>query len=165
MLRPSFQRRMPPVDMACFGGSLMPSMNIMPLTRWTSRSPATPVPYSFQQRQRAKMQRIERSLRARRPAMCPSRAFCGERSGGGGYCHAPVGIVAAERAFDEHQVAEHALAMISWPLRRCWSSRAASRSARCARSSFARRPSRRLPRRCGTSAFRSRCPCPHLPRR
>src|ERR1051325_2799435 len=55
MLRPSFQRRMPPTALACLGGALMPTMNIIPLTRCTSRSPATPVPYSFQQRHRAKM--------------------------------------------------------------------------------------------------------------
>src|SRR2546430_5229254 len=55
MLRPSFQRRMPPTALACLGGALIPTMYIIPLTRCTSRSPATPVPYSFQQRHRAKM--------------------------------------------------------------------------------------------------------------
>src|SRR5439155_12575845 len=53
MLRPSFQRRMPPIAIARFGGSLMPVTYCIPLIRWTSKSPATPVPYSFQQRQRA----------------------------------------------------------------------------------------------------------------
>src|SRR6266700_1413581 len=86
MLRPSFQRRMPPTAAACFGGSLIPNMNIMPLIKWTSRSPATPVPYSFQQRQRAR-----REVRGR--GVLP-------RAGG---------VVASEPSFDEHQVAHHPL--------------------------------------------------------
>src|SRR2546422_1992881 len=90
MLRPSFQRRMPPTAEACFGGSLIPNMNIMPLMRWTSRSPATPVPYSFQQRQRAKMLGSNARLGTVPWQVSQSRVR-GERSGGGGYCHAPVG--------------------------------------------------------------------------
>src|SRR5262249_13606498 len=90
MLRPSGKRRMPPRAMARRGGSLQPSMYIMPLTRWTSRSPATPVPYSFQQRQRAK---IFGSNGRFGTSFCQvsQSSVCGERSGGGGYCHAPVG--------------------------------------------------------------------------
>src|SRR2546427_2088182 len=64
MLRPSFQRRMPPIAIARFGGSLMPVTYCIPLIRWTSKSPATPVPYSFQQRQRANIRGI------------PGRATC-----------------------------------------------------------------------------------------
>src|SRR5260370_4365833 len=94
MFGPFFQRRMPPVDMTRLGGSLMPSMNIMPLTRWTSRSPATPVPYSFQQRQRAKYLGDMSGSQARCGAapchVSQSRVF-GERSKGGGYSHAPLG--------------------------------------------------------------------------
>src|SRR5438046_3224296 len=90
MLRPSFQRRMPPTDMACFGGSLTLSMNIMPLIKWTSRSPATPVPYSFQQRQRAKMFGSSGRLGTSFCQVSQSRVLS-ERSGGGGYSHAPVG--------------------------------------------------------------------------
>src|SRR5438309_7457357 len=90
MLRPSFQRRIPPTANACFGGSLIPSMNIMPLIRCTSRSPATPVPYSFQQRQRAKMLGSNARL-GTVPCQVSQSSVRGERSGGGGYCHAPVG--------------------------------------------------------------------------
>src|SRR5260370_26040095 len=94
MFRPSFQRRMPPVDMTRLGGSLMPSMNMMPLTRWTSRSPASPGPYSFQQRQRAKylgdMSGSQGRLVAS-PCQVSQSKLARERSGGGGYSHAPVG--------------------------------------------------------------------------
>ena len=76
--------------MARRGGSLQPSMYIMPLTRWTSRSPATPVPYSFQQRQRAKIFASNGRLGTSFCQVSQS-SVCGERSGGGGYCHAPVG--------------------------------------------------------------------------
>src|ERR1700724_1914059 len=94
MLRPSFQRRIPPVERTRLGGSLRPSMNIMPLTRWTRRSPATPVPYSFQQRQRAKyFGDISGSHGLWGAVPCQvsqSRVFW-ERSKGGGYCQAPLG--------------------------------------------------------------------------
>src|ERR1043166_5107149 len=90
MLRPSFQRRMPPTALACLGGALIPSMNIIPLTRCTSRSPATPVPYSFQQRHRAKMRGSNERL-GTVPCHVSQSRFLGERSGGGGYSHAPVG--------------------------------------------------------------------------
>src|SRR5439155_1061979 len=49
----SFQCRLPPIAIGRFGGWLMPVTYCIPLIRWTSKSPATPVPYSFQQRQRA----------------------------------------------------------------------------------------------------------------
>src|SRR5712664_1376656 len=94
MLRPSFQRRMPPVERTRLGGSLRPSMNIMPLTRCTSRSPATPVPYSFQQRQRAKYFGDisgSQDLCGAVPCQVSQSTVFGERSKGGGYSHAPVG--------------------------------------------------------------------------
>src|SRR5438477_13012771 len=90
MLRPSFQRRMPPTALACLGGALIPSMNIIPLTKCTSRSPATPVPYSFQQRHRAKMKGSNERL-GTVPCHVSQSRFLGERSGGGGYYHAPEG--------------------------------------------------------------------------
>src|SRR5205807_7271325 len=90
MLRPSFQRRIPPTDAACLGGSLIPNMNIMPLIRWTSRSPASPVPYSFQQRQRAKMLGSKARL-GTVPCQVSQSSVRGDRSGGGGYSHAPLG--------------------------------------------------------------------------
>src|SRR5215471_21832306 len=62
----------------------------IPLTRCTSRSPATPVPYSFQQRQRAKRLASNSCLGAVPSHVSQSRV-CGETSGGGGYSHAPVG--------------------------------------------------------------------------
>jgi hypothetical protein len=46
MSRPSFQRRIPPTDVAVVGGRFASIMNIIPLIRCTSRSPATPVPYA-----------------------------------------------------------------------------------------------------------------------
>src|SRR5277367_5710298 len=62
----------------------------MPLTRCTSRSPAKPVPYSFQQRQRAKIFGLKGTL-GTVPCHVSQSRVVGERSGGGGYCHAPVG--------------------------------------------------------------------------
>src|SRR6266404_3222662 len=62
----------------------------MPLTRCTSRSPATPVPYSFQQRQRAKILGLNATFGTVACHVSQSR-FCGERSGGGGYSQAPLG--------------------------------------------------------------------------
>ncbi len=44
------------------GASFQPSVTSMPLIRWTIRSPPTPVPYSFQQRQRAKRYWVEGDL-------------------------------------------------------------------------------------------------------
>src|SRR5678810_1329562 len=90
MLRPAFQRRIPPDDMARLGGSFQPSTYSAPLMRWTSRSPATPVPYSFQQRQRAKILLLNGTL-GTVPCHVSQSRFSGERSGGGGYSHAPVG--------------------------------------------------------------------------
>ena len=56
----------------------------------TIRSPATPVPYSFQHRQRAKMLGSKGRL-GTSPCQVSQSRFAGERSGGGGYCQAPVG--------------------------------------------------------------------------
>src|SRR5262249_46058976 len=91
MSRPSFQRRIPPIAIARLGGSLIPSTNIIPLTRWTSRSPATPVPYAFQHRQRANLLGSKAILGLTFPCHVSQSRFCGERSNGGGYSHAPVG--------------------------------------------------------------------------
>ena len=76
--------------MARLGASLMPSTYCIPLTRWTSRSPATPVPYSFQQRQRAKISGSKSRL-GTVPCQVSQSRVCGERSVGGGYSQAPVG--------------------------------------------------------------------------
>src|ERR1700674_4087098 len=62
----------------------------MPLTRWTRRSPATPVPYSFQHRQRAKILGLKGTL-GTAPCQVSQSRLAGERSGGGGYSQAPVG--------------------------------------------------------------------------
>src|SRR6266576_6116103 len=62
----------------------------MPLTRCTSKSPATPVPYSLQQRQRAKMLGLNGTL-GTVPCQVSQSRFSGERSGGGGYSQAPLG--------------------------------------------------------------------------
>src|SRR5208282_1614394 len=66
----------------------------MPDTRCTSKSPATPVPYSFQQRQRANHFGDMSGSQGRVVApLCQvsQSKFFSERSGGGGYSHAPVG--------------------------------------------------------------------------
>src|SRR5260370_34478472 len=66
----------------------------MPLTRCTSRSPATPVPYSFQQRQRAKYLGDMSGSQVRLvapPCHVSQSKLLRDRSGGGGYSHAPVG--------------------------------------------------------------------------
>src|SRR2546425_5908303 len=81
---------MPPTALACLGGALIPTMNIIPLIRCTNRSPATPVPYSFQQRQRAKMKGSNGRL-GTVPCQVSQSRFLGDKSGGGGYSHAPVG--------------------------------------------------------------------------
>src|SRR5258707_11894928 len=83
MLRPSFQRKIPPIAIARFGGSFQPRTNIMPLTKCTSRSPATPVPYSFQHRQRAKISGLNGRF-GTVPCQVSQSRFCGERSKGGG---------------------------------------------------------------------------------
>ncbi len=80
----------------------------MPLIKWTSRSPATPVPYSFQQRQRAKIRGSNARL-GTVPCHVSQSRFCGERSVGGGYSHAPVGSLRPSESLDQHQIAEHAL--------------------------------------------------------
>src|ERR1035438_10595123 len=90
MLRPSFQRKMPPNAEAERGASFQPSVKSMPLIRWTIRSPPTPVPYSFQQRQRAKRYLSKGILGASFSQVSQSR-LAGERSSGGGYSQAPVG--------------------------------------------------------------------------
>src|SRR3974390_583569 len=90
MLRPSFQRTIPPVAKARDGAWLSPATNIMPLTRCTIRSPATPVPYSFQQRQRAKVTGSNGFLGAA-PSQVSQSKLSDARPGGGGYSQAPVG--------------------------------------------------------------------------
>src|SRR5271163_3603032 len=90
MLRPSGKRRIAPSDIAFFGGAFQPSIKFMPLTRCTSKSPASPVPYSFQQRQRAKIFGLKGTL-GTVPCQVSQSRFDGERSGGGGYSQAPVG--------------------------------------------------------------------------
>ena len=75
--------------MARLGGSFMPRAYIMPLIRWTNRSPATPVPYSLQQRHRAKASGSNGFFGAV-PCQVSQSRFCGERSNGGGYSHAPA---------------------------------------------------------------------------
>src|SRR3974390_3537732 len=65
-------------------------MKFMPLTRCTSKSPATPVPYSFQQRQRAKISPLNGTL-GTVPCHVSQSTVVGERSGGRGYSHAPLG--------------------------------------------------------------------------
>src|SRR5579864_8591874 len=81
---------MPPIAVAERGISFQPSVTSMPLMRCTIRSPATPVPYALQQRQRAKCKGLNGTLGASLSHVSQSR-FCRERSGGGGYSHAPVG--------------------------------------------------------------------------
>src|SRR5581483_7428834 len=90
MLRPSGQRKIPPLAIARCGASLRLSTYIIPLTRWTSRSPATPVPYSFQQRQRAKILGLNGTL-GTVPCQVFQSRFSGESPGGGGYSQAPLG--------------------------------------------------------------------------
>ena len=72
------------------GTSFHPSVNIMPLTRCTIRSPPTPVPYSFQQRQRAKRSALNGILGASFSHVSQSSVVV-DRSVGGGYSQAPVG--------------------------------------------------------------------------
>src|SRR5579871_4889191 len=91
MLRPSFQRTMPPSAAAERGISFQPNVNSMPLSRCTIKSPPTPVPYSFQQRQRAKRSGLKGILGASFSHVSQSR-LDGDRSGGGGYSQAPVGL-------------------------------------------------------------------------
>src|SRR5205085_12099356 len=79
-----------PTAATCLGGLWPPTIKLMRVMRWTSSSPATPVPYSFQQRQRAKMfgsnGRFGTSF-----CQVSQSSVCDDRSGGGGYSHAPVG--------------------------------------------------------------------------
>src|SRR5207237_525447 len=81
---------MPPIACARLGGLFQPSVYIIPLIRWTIRSPATPVPYSFQHRQRAKCSGLKGIFGAPSSHVSQS-SVAGERSGGGGYSHDPVG--------------------------------------------------------------------------
>src|SRR5580693_9810439 len=90
MLRPSGQRRMPPMEVVRPGGSFQPSMKFMPLTRCTSKAPATPVPYWLQQRHRAKILGSNATFGTLFCHVSQSKV-CGERSGGGGYSQHPVG--------------------------------------------------------------------------
>src|ERR1035437_9585824 len=90
MFLPSFQRKIPPSAVADLGASFHPRVNIIPLIRWTIRSPPTPVPYSFQQRQRAKRSLLNGIFGASFNHVSQSRVL-GDKSVGGGYSHAPVG--------------------------------------------------------------------------
>src|SRR5271165_6419088 len=90
MLRPSFHRKIPPSAEADCGGSFHPSVYSIPLIRCTIRSPPTPVPYSRQHLQRANRMGSNGIFGASFSHVSQSR-FCGERSSGGGYCHAPLG--------------------------------------------------------------------------
>src|SRR5215467_1221505 len=90
MLRPSGQRKIPPADITRDGASFQPSMKFIPLTRCTSRSPASPVPYSFQQRQRAKIFASKARL-GTVPCQVSQSIVVWLASGGGGYSHAPQG--------------------------------------------------------------------------
>ena len=76
--------------MARVGASFRPQAYSIPVMRWTIRSPATPVPYSFQHRQRAKILGSKGRF-GTSPCHVSQSRFAGERSGGGGYCQAPVG--------------------------------------------------------------------------
>src|SRR6267143_3018297 len=96
----------------------------MPLTRCTSRSPATPVPYSFQQRQRANRLASNGRL-GTVPCQVSQSRLRGERSGGGGYCHAPVGSFRPNHTSTSMrspsapwEISSLALAQI-WELTRC----------------------------------------------
>src|SRR5260370_23399041 len=80
MLRPSGKRKIPPRAIAFFGGAFQPSMKFMPLTRWTRRSPARPVPYSFQQRQRAKILGLKGTLGTSPCQVSQSRHLARRRS-------------------------------------------------------------------------------------
>ena len=80
----------------------------MPLIRCTSRSPATPVPYSFQQRQRANASGSKGFFGAV-PCHVSQSSVCGDRSGGGGYSHAPVGSLRPYVTLDQIQFADGAL--------------------------------------------------------
>src|SRR5579884_3380326 len=90
MLRPSFQRKMPPSACADRGGSFQPSVYIIPLIRCTIRSPPTPVPYSRQQRQRAKRY-LSNGIFGASFSHVSQSMVSGEASKGGGYSQAPVG--------------------------------------------------------------------------
>src|SRR5215831_8099895 len=90
MSRPSLKRKIPPIAVAERGTSFHPNVAIIPLIRWTIRSPATPVPYALQQRQRAKCNLLNGILGASLSQVSQSSVW-EDRSVGGGYSHAPVG--------------------------------------------------------------------------
>ena len=90
MLRPSGNRKIPPKAWADRGGSFQPSVTCMPLMRWTIRSPPTPVPYSFQQRQRAK-RNLSNGILGASLSQVSQSTVCAEASMGGGYTQAPLG--------------------------------------------------------------------------
>src|SRR2546421_8059239 len=81
---------MPPIHTACRGASLRQKKNIIPRRGRQRRPPATPVPYSFQQRQRANAYGSNAFFGAV-PCQVSQSRVAGDRSGGGGYSHAPVG--------------------------------------------------------------------------
>src|ERR1700690_1411258 len=81
---------MPPKAEARLGASLIPRTNCMPLMGGTPKSPATPVPYSFQEGQRANRNGSNGFFGAVPSQVAQSR-FSGDKSAGGGYSQAPVG--------------------------------------------------------------------------
>src|ERR1700739_2994597 len=82
---------MPPNAETRFGTSLIPNTNCMTLMSCRSKSPATPVPYSRQQRQRAKTFGSRGRLGVVPSHVSQSR-LVRDKSGGGGYSQAPVGL-------------------------------------------------------------------------
>src|SRR4051812_46736052 len=82
---------MPPRAEAERGAWFQPSVNSIPLSRWTMRSPPTPVPYSLQQRHRTKRSGLSRILGAWLSHVSQSRLDV-DRFGGNGYCQAPFGL-------------------------------------------------------------------------
>src|ERR1700688_3215281 len=90
IFRPSGNHNIPPMDITRFGGSFHPSINCIPLIRCTNKSPATPVPYSFQHRHRANTFASNGRF-GTVPCQVSQSSVCGDKSGGGGYSHAPVG--------------------------------------------------------------------------
>src|ERR1700675_599974 len=81
---------MPPKAEARLGASLIPITNCIPLSKWTSKSPARPVPYSLQQRHRANRYGSNGFFGAV-PSHVSQSKYSGDKSAGGGYSQAPVG--------------------------------------------------------------------------
>src|SRR5258708_12643484 len=80
-----------------FGDGLIHKRKCMPLMRCTRQSPATPGAYSRQQRQRAK-RFGSRGLFGVVPSHVSQSRLVRDKSGGGGYSHAPVGLFLPKEA-------------------------------------------------------------------